>query len=253
MLEFRSVGVRYDAPLFSDVSFRLGEGETAALVGKNGAGKSTLLRCALSEVPHTGGVFYKGEDLAKKSARERANILSFLPQSLPAPALSVREVASFGFFSRVKRLSPAEWKQTDEMLERLGLSALAARPASSLSGGERQKVFLACLLLQDAPELLLDEPTTYMDLSFRAAFFSLLREEKKRGKTILIVLHDLSDAVAEADRILLLDGGGLAFDGATADCLAQNVLERAFSVRRYLARDDKDDRDESGEKIFFRP
>ncbi len=244
MLRF-DVSISYDRPILDRAAFVVPEGCIAALLGKNGAGKSTLLSAAIGLLPYRGEISFRGAPLPRRE-RDRAKIVSLLPQALPSPALSVRDVVSFGRYSYTTKLSPSEWKLVDGALERLKISELSARLVSTLSGGERQKVFLASLLVQDAPVLLLDEPTTYMDLAFRSDFYRILREERDKGKTVLLVTHDLSDAVAEADRIVLLEAGKVAFDGTKEECLARPVLEEAFSVRRYLA-------DENGAShVFFR-
>lgn len=246
MLKFEHVCVTQPKPILHDVSFSLSKGCIHSLIGENGAGKSTLLKCALREVPYSGRILLNEKPLQAYSAKERAALVSVLPQHLPAPELSVREVIAFGFYARVTRLSPQEHAETERIMTRLNLVHLADCLVSRLSGGERQKVFLAMTLVQNTPVLLLDEPTTYMDLAFKHTFFALLREERDRGKSILLVQHDLADAVAVSDRIALLTGGQLSFFGTIADCLQQNIIERAFSVTRYTAQSD------NRTQLFFR-
>ena len=238
MLEFQNVSVRYESELLAHINFGLRAGEIAVLLGRNGVGKTTLLRTVTGEVRYEGCILAGGTPLKALTARERARRVSLLPQHLPAPALSVREVVAMGFSPIAARLSPTQWQAVDETLEQLSLSSLAQRPLCTLSGGERQRAFLATVLLQNAPVLLMDEPTTYMDLSFRSRFFSLLSEQKTCGKTILLVLHDLAEAVAVADRILLLEDGTLSFDGTPSQFIREEVAQKHFSVRHYTAERD---------------
>ena len=146
-----------------DVNFCLPEGVTA-LLGRNGSGKSTLLHCIAGALPFEGSVKLDGKELKGLPAREKAKLLSILPQMLPSPDLPAEEVVGFGRSPYSARLSAKEREEVRTAMQKLGIGELAKRRVSTLSGGEKQKVFLAMLLVQDTPLVLLDEPTTYMDL-----------------------------------------------------------------------------------------
>ena len=238
MLEFRNVTVQYGKaqPIVQDISFAANSGEITVLLGHNGCGKSTLLRAAMQEIPYTGKVFYDNVALSGLSSSARARQISMLPQQLPSPALTVRETVALGYAPHVTRLGASEWKTVDERIAQMELSALAGRPVCTLSGGERQKVFLAMLLTQDTPILLLDEPTTYMDLSFTAKFFDILKKERDRCKSILLVMHDVTDALRIADRVAVIRDAALAFCGTPSEALEQNVPESFFGLTRYTAK-----------------
>lgn len=183
--------------------------------------------------------------------RERAQRMAILPQTLPAPAVSVAELAAFGrnpYLDFGRRMTPTDRRLVEEALERVGIAALRDKLLTELSGGERQKAYLAMILAQDTDVLLLDEPTTYMDIEYEAAFFRLLKAlQAEKGVTLLVILHDLSQAMRYADRIVVLDGGRVRFAGDTRACAASGVLEAVFRVRqRPLA-------DGDGEWIFFTP
>ncbi|MBQ8357430.1 MAG: ABC transporter ATP-binding protein [Clostridia bacterium] len=248
MLEFKNVTVGYGKrpPVLQSIGFTAGAGEITVLLGQNGCGKSTLLRAAMQEIPYTGQIFSDEGSLSTMPPAQRAKCISLLPQHLPAPAVSVREAVALGLAPWVTRPGEAEWQKVDQRVAELGLSSLADRPVNTLSGGERQKVFLAMLLTQDTPILLLDEPTTYMDLSFVARFFDILKKERARGKTFLLVMHDVSDALWLADRVVVLAKGALAFCGTPHEALEQCIPEKQFGLTRYTA--------QRGEKTayFFR-
>ena len=224
-----------------DVNFCLPEGVTA-LLGRNGSGKSTLLHCIAGALPFEGSVKLDGKELKGLPAREKAKLLSILPQMLPSPDLPAEEVVGFGRSPYSARLSAKEREEVRSAMQRLGIGELAKRRVSTLSGGEKQKVFLAMLLVQDTPLVLLDEPTTYMDLPFKSVFFSVLQELKEKKKTVLFVSHDLSDGIASSDHVLVLEEGGIRFAGSREECLNACVLERAFGAARY----------EVGGNILFR-
>ncbi len=214
------------------VQFSVGSGVTA-LLGRNGSGKSTLLHCIAGALPFTGSVRLDGEELSGLSARERAKRIGILPQILPSPDLAAEEVVGFGRSPYAARLSAHEREDVRAVMDKLGIGGLKERRVCTLSGGERQKVFLAMLLVQDTPLVLLDEPTTYMDLPFKSVFFSVLEELKEKGKTVLFVSHDLSDGIMAADHVLLLEEGAISFAGNRAECLDGRVIERAFGARRF--------------------
>ena len=215
-----------------DIRFCLPEGVTA-LLGRNGSGKSTLLHCIAGALPFEGSVKLDGKELKVLPAREKAKLLSILPQMLPSPDLPAEEVVGFGRSPYSARLSAKEREEVHAAMQRLGIGELAGRRVSTLSGGEKQKVFLAMLLVQDTPLVLLDEPTTYMDLPFKSVFFSVLQELKEKKKTVLFVSHDLSDGIASSDHVLVLEEGGIRFAGKKEECLKGCVLERAFGAARY--------------------
>lgn len=242
MLELRNVTVKYGKtlPVLRDITFDVQSGEIVALLGENGCGKSTLLHAVTCELPYKGQITLNGLDLADFSSAERALQISLLPQHLPAPALCVWETVALGRSPHTTHLSDADRAVIDARLAELGISHLADRRTDTLSGGERQKVFVAMLLAQDTPLLLLDEPTTYMDLSFTARFFDILRKERQRGKAILLVMHDLGDALDIADRLVILKNGAAAFAGTPAEALAEYVPERLLGLHRYAAKRDEE-------------
>lgn len=235
-LQRLTVSYRNAPPTLKDVTLELSSGITA-LIGRNGAGKSTLLRAITGQCAYTGSILLDGIELSALSPQQRATRISLLPQILPAPDLCVRETVALGFSPHVTRLCAKEWETVSEILEKLQLAPLADRRVNTLSGGERQRVFLGMLLTQNTPILLLDEPTTYMDPSFLPLFYSILHEQREKGKTVLTVLHDVTEAIGIADRILLLENSALAFDGTPAECVSQCIPERAFGLSHYTAYD----------------
>ncbi len=236
MLKIESLTVSFGKhTVLQDVSLHLAQGEVLALLGPNGCGKSTLLHTVMGENPYTGRILLGDTPLSSLSPAKRARELSLLPQHLPAPALTVRETVSLGLAPRTAKLGAAEWKKIDAQLARLDLTALADRPVSTLSGGERQRVFLALILVQDTPFVLLDEPTTYMDAPTTARFFALVQELKAAGKGVLLVLHDVGQALEHADGVAVLTNGTLAFCGSPAEALAREIPEKHFGLTRYTA------------------
>ena len=250
MLQICDLSVRLDGKqILERVSFSLRPHRLTALVGKNGSGKSTLLRCVNQEIPYTGRILEGEKDLALLPAGERAKQIAILPQSIPAPHITAREMVAFGrnpYLDFTGRLTERDRQAVQAALEDARAEELAQRYVDHLSGGERQRVALAMLLAQNTPIGLLDEPTAHLDQSYEADFLHTLTR-LKRKKTFLVVLHDLTTAVAYADDLIVLDEGKLVFAGTKEDCLENRVLEDVFSLRRYTFRE------EGGNKLFFAP
>lgn len=238
MLDINRLTVKRGAKtVLSDLALSLPTGSITALIGKNGSGKSTLLSAIGGICPFSGEVLWDGIPLSSLSPRERARRVSFLPQSLPAPHMTVRELVLLGrhpYRTAFSVASDTDLAAVEAALCEVEIDHLANRYTDEISGGERQRAYLGMILAQDAPLWLLDEPTAYMDISVAARFLELLKKWK-REKTLLVAIHDINSALRYADRIALLDGNRLAFFGTVAECLATSVIEETFSVRRVAA------------------
>ena len=240
MLTLHNVSVRMDEKdILKDVSFQLRPNRLTVLVGRNGSGKSTLLSCVNQQTPYSGAITVEGKEYSRLPARQRAKTVAILPQSLPAPQISLWEMTAFGrnpYLDFTGRLTQSDQEIIDKALADAKSTELAGRYVNTLSGGERQRGALAMILAQDTPIMLLDEPTAHMDLAYEARFLELLSQLKGK-KTILIVLHDLNLAAQYADDILVLDGGKLVFSGTREACLKEEILEKTFQLRRFRISD----------------
>jgi iron complex transport system ATP-binding protein len=228
--------LRGGRPVLNRVSFSVERGEFLAVTGPNGAGKSTLLQCLLRMVPGTEGALrVDGRPLRSVPQRELARLMAYVPQAdARGVAFRVEEFVLLGRYphwSRFAGLSEADRRAVREALEVTGTTPFARRPVASLSGGERQKVFIAAALAQEAPVLLLDEPTTFLDPKHQADVCVLLRRlHKERGATVVMVTHDINLAALCADRVLALKQGEAAFLGAPSEFLRPEVLDGIYGV-----------------------
>lgn len=247
MLEIKNLSVRFgEKQVLQDVSFALRPHRVTALVGRNGSGKSTLLACVNQQLPYIGTITEGERNLALTAPRERAKSIAILPQTVPAPHITARELVSFGrnpYLDFTGRLTEGDKQAVEAALRDADALKLAGRYADTLSGGERQRVLLAMILAQNTPIVLLDEPTAHMDLGYEAAFLELLRELKtRRKKTFLVILHDLTQAVRYADDLIVLDEGRLLFAGSREACLEREILEKTFGLRRFTLREGVEER-----------
>lgn len=243
-LEARNLTVAYGArPILNDLSLSLPEQRFTAILGPNGCGKSTLLRSfARLITPRAGQVLLDGEDLTRMAAKTAARRLGLLPQAPIAPeGITVADLVARG--RAPWRGLLAGWSRADEAARLLamkatGVASLAERPLDELSGGQRQRVWIALALAQETPHLLLDEPTTWLDLPHQVEVLALLqRLNREEGRSIVAVLHDLNLAARYADHIVLLSPQGLIAQGTPATALTPANMQAAFGMRVVIERD----------------
>jgi iron complex transport system ATP-binding protein len=217
-------------------------GKVTALIGPNGCGKSTLLKTfARILTPQAGQLSLDGVDYASLSARELAKKVAFLPQVLPIPeGVSVRQLVAYGrspHNSLWGRLSGSDQAHVRQALQRMELDKLADRALADLSGGQRQRAWLAMVLAQDASIVLLDEPTTYLDISHQVELLELMRELASEGKTLVTVLHDLNQACRYADHLAVMHAGVLVASGAPAAVIDAALVQQVFDVQVQVMRE----------------
>ncbi len=214
------------------VSLTLRQGEITAICGPNGAGKSSLLGALAGIEPLEGGaVRLDGDLLAALDRADRARRIGLLPQQAElAWDLSVEVLAGLGRLPW-KLGADADARAIDRALADTGLEALRQRPLSTLSGGERARAMLARVLAGEPCWLLADEPLANLDLAHQLSLLGHFRIMAQRGLGVVLVLHDLAQAMNHADRVVVLDGGHVAADGPPEQALAADVIERVWQVR----------------------
>ena len=227
MLKLQHLTAGYgEKTILHDISLDFPPGTVTAVLGPNGCGKSTLLKAAAGLIPVTAGEI-SGEE-------PRARQVAYLPQSRPVPDMTVRQLVLHGRFpwlSWPRRYRERDMEIAEAAMDRMGVGELADRPLAELSGGTRQKCFLAMALAQQAPTLLLDEPTSFLDVGHQLKLMALARELAAEGKAVVLVLHDLPLALGYADRVAVMDGGRILALGTPEEIRASGILERVFGVK----------------------
>ena len=225
-----------------DLSVQIPAGKFTAIVGPNACGKSTLLR-ALARVltPRKGQVALDGQPLAGLPGKELARRLGLLPQNPIAPdGITVRDLVARGRYphqSLWRPTGPGDAEAVARALRDLGISDLATRPVAELSGGQRQRVWIALLLAQETDILLLDEPTTWLDIAHQVELMALLEHLARQGRTVVAVLHELNQAFRHADHVIALRDGHMIAAGAPREVVTPALIERVFDLPCLLSPD----------------
>ncbi len=237
MLQVKSLFFRYNGhDVLHDVSLAIRPGEVLALIGPNGAGKSTLIR-AISGVlaARQGSVQVDGKEISRLSAMQRARCMAVVPQARELPgAFSVYQTVALGrtpYLGWLGKAGESDHRAVRRALEQTQLSSLAERAVGSLSGGEQQRVLLARALAQETPILLMDEPTTHLDLEHQTVLLNLVRSlAAEQGLAVLAALHDLNLASLYADRVALIAAGRIQALGTPQQVLTSEQLSRVYHV-----------------------
>ncbi|WP_297998198.1 ABC transporter ATP-binding protein [uncultured Oscillibacter sp.] len=234
MLEARNLSAGYPGrAVLAGVSLAARPGRVLALLGPNGCGKSTLLRTMAGLLPPLGGeVLLDGR--RDYSPRQAAQRVAYLPQSRTAPNITVRRLVLHGRFpylSYPRRYGREDYEAVDRALAAADALDLADRPLPELSGGQRQKAYLAMALAQETEAILMDEPTTFLDIRHQLEVLALVRRLAEEGRGVVLVLHDLCLALTAADDVAVLGEGRLLALGGPEAVYQSKVLERVMGVR----------------------
>lgn len=225
-----------DRPVVTDLDLTIVTGHVTAIVGANGCGKSTLLRAfARLLQPCAGTVILDGESLAERRPRDVARVLGLLPQSPIAPeGITVTDLVGRGRHPHQRRFggwSTQDYASVAAALQATHTADLADRAVDELSGGQRQRVWIAMALAQETDILLLDEPTTFLDVAHQVEVLDLLADlNRERGTTIVMVLHDLNLAARYADQIIAMQGGAVHCTGRPEDVIDREMVRAVFGI-----------------------
>lgn len=236
MLTTQKLTVAYgDKVIIPELDLSIKRGKIIALIGPNGCGKSTLLKTlARINKAQSGQVLLHGKLLSSYQDKLLAQKISLLPQILQSPeGISVRQLVEYGrspYLSHWGKLKEEDLKVVEKAMAETGVNEFAERKLESLSGGQKQRAWIAMVLAQDADIVMLDEPTTYLDLSHQIELMKLMQAMNRKGKTIIVVLHDLNQACRYCDELVVLKEGELICQGSPEDVFTQNLLQTVFSL-----------------------
>ncbi|MFK0240191.1 ABC transporter ATP-binding protein [Microbacterium sp. NPDC090281] len=235
-LRAERVTIGYDARIISsELNVNVPPGGFTVIIGPNACGKSTLLR-ALSRllVPREGAILLDGKEISKYRAKEVARRIGLLPQSSISPdGITVADLVARGRYPHQKLLqqrSPADEAAVAHALEATHLSDLSARLVDELSGGQRQRVWVAMVLAQQTPLLLLDEPTTFLDIAHQIELMELFDSLHREGHTLVAVLHDLNHAARYASHLIAMKDGQVVAEGPPEEVVTEKIVAEVFGI-----------------------
>ena len=235
MIEFQNVCAGYDGiQVLHNINLNLEKGKVTVLAGPNGCGKSTLLKSLIRLNPHSSGeILVNGTKIEQYSQVKLAREIAYLPQNRNVPEITVLKMVLHGRFpylSYPRRYKKEDIEKAREALCWAGIEELADKSMSSLSGGTRQKVYIAMAIAQDTPTILMDEPTSFLDISHQLRLMELAKELARKGKAVVLVLHDLALAMRTADTMVVMREGKILQIGSPKEIYETDVLQKAFDV-----------------------
>lgn len=250
MVEIQNIFAGYGkSEVLHGVNLFLPAGQVTALIGANGSGKSTLLKALMGFIPLTGGdIRVGGVSIRELSRAELAKKIAYLPQGKTVPDTTAGRMVLHGRFpylSYPRKYRAQDFAIAENAMEQMGILELEKKPMAELSGGMRQKVYIAMALAQQAPVIVMDEPTTYLDIGQQVKFAQLVGQLSKNGKTLLLVLHDLPLALKISGQIAALFDGRIVCCGSAEEILDSGAVQRLYGVEVKTART------EAGVQYFY--
>ncbi|WP_302632214.1 ABC transporter ATP-binding protein [uncultured Clostridium sp.] len=240
-ISVKNLSVAYENnTIIEDLSLSIPKGKISIIIGANGCGKSTFLKTlARINKPKAGEIFINKKDIKKINEKNIAKEVAFLPQGPVCPSgLTVRELVAFGRFPHQKLiggLNSHDKEVIDWAIEETGLAEFANREVENLSGGQRQRAWIAMILAQETEIIMLDEPTTYLDMSYQLEVLEVLQKlNKEKNITVVIVLHELNNACRFADNIIGFKKGNVICEGKPIDVINKETLKEIYGIHASL-------------------
>lgn len=235
MIELKNVSAGYEnREVLHNIDLQFQPGKVTVLIGPNGCGKSTLLKALVRINPHSqGSVIINNAEIESYKTIELAKQMAYLSQSKNIPDITVLKMVLHGRFAYLnypRRYRKEDYEIARRALAWVGMSDLEDEPVNRLSGGMRQKVYIAMALAQDTPVILMDEPTTYLDIYHQLKMMEMAKDLAKEGKTVVMVLHDLSQALRTADEIVVMQDGVIRAKGTPQEVYESGKLTEVFGV-----------------------
>ena len=236
MIEISCLSAGYPKkPVLQNISLSIPRGKVTALLGPNCCGKTTFLKALCGILPaDSGKVLLDGTDLLSLPSKERAQKIAYLAQSRQIPEITVERLVLHGRFPYLgypRRYRAEDHTAARAAMEQMGILDLADSRLEALSGGQRQKTYIAMALAQNTPIILLDEPTTHLDISHQLQLLQMAKQLARQGKTVVMIIHDLSHAMQTADWLVLMQSGCIVAEGTPEKIYDSGMIDQVFQVK----------------------
>nr|WP_317334008.1 ABC transporter ATP-binding protein [uncultured Romboutsia sp.] len=234
--------------IVKDLNLDIPKGKITTIIGSNGCGKSTILKTIARIIqPKSGDIFVNNINIKEQSPKDLAKVMAVLPQSPQAPSgLTVEELIAYGRFPHQKGFGKMKKEDNDIVtwaLKSTGIEEFRERPMEALSGGQRQRAWIAMALAQQSEILILDEPTTYLDLAHQLEILKLLEElNRKQGTTIVMVIHELNNAARFADHMIGVKKGKVVCEGTAHEVMTKENLKELFNIDAEIVNDSRNNK-----------
>lgn len=232
MLQINDLSVKIgERHILSNLNVEFDKGAITVILGANGCGKTTLLRSIDGLIKSTGKILYDEIDILGLSIKERAKVVAFLPQKRPTPHIEgglLIEHGRFPHMSFMKKPEEKDLQAIEKAIQLTNTEKLVNKLMTRMSGGEQQRVYIACAIAQETDILLLDEPTTHLDLQTQIDILDLMKKLKDTDKTIIVVLHDIVQALSIADKIILMKDGSIVDSGSPNEICDRGNIKNVF-------------------------
>lgn len=236
--------------ILDNISIVIPRNKITVIIGKNGSGKSTLLKAIENTIPFRGNIVIDGIENTKIKRNLLAKKISLMPQNLPTPHIPVETLVSYGrspYIGISGKLATNDYNIINNAIKNSNLEELRNNFTDTLSGGELRRAFYAMTEAQNTPVILLDEPTSNLDITFKKEILKLLRQSKDKSKTIAVILHDINDAFEIADKLIVMDNGKHIFSGSPTEAECAKIPQTIFGMEKVKYLNDK-----GTESVFYK-
>lgn len=235
MLDLKNVCSAYEnKEILHNINLSIETGKITVLAGPNGCGKSTLLKTMMGMVPKTsGGIWINNKEIGLYKPDEIAQKIAYLPQNRNVPDITVKRMVLHGRFPYLKyprRYRPEDIEIAQKAIQEVGMETYADKNMNQLSGGMQQKVYIAMALAQDTPVIMMDEPTSFLDIVYQIKLMEMARSLAEHGKAVVLVLHDIAMALRNADHLILLKDGYIKGSGTPQEVFESGILNETFGL-----------------------
>lgn len=222
--------------ILKNINLEVKKNKITAIIGKNASGKSSIIKCINGIYKYDGEILFEGKNINDIKIKEKSKKISILPQILKYPHILVSDLLLIGLnpsLSIYEKIKENDVIKINEIIKKFKIEHLQNKYLDELSGGQRQVVYLAMQLIQNAELMIFDEPSSFMDINYENQLLRVISDLKILNKTVLVVMHNINNIIKCADNIVIVDDGEVVFAGNKNECLEEKIIEKVFNLKRY--------------------